>query len=138
MDHLIHRVNKPGEGPAPFDDGLPVPDLPAHLYVTVAELAAELGVTDLEATWLEPACVTATAAVDQYIGPDGVARWLTGPTYPDPVRLAALTVAVDVYRRRTAAAGYFAQDDYLARLPLDPTVSIGAHLAPYVLDLGIG
>ena len=138
MDHLIDRANKPGEGPALADDGTAVPDLPAHLYVTAAELAAELGLTDTAAPWVAESCTTATAAVDQLIGPDGVARWLTAPPWPDPVRLAAVTIAVDLYRRRSAAAGYFQTDDYLARLALDPTATVAAHLAPYMLELGIG
>lgn len=138
MDHLIHRANKPGEGPAPFDDGLPVPDLPAHLYVTAAELALELGIGDPNGPWIAEACTAATAAVDQDIGPAGVERWLIVEPWPAPVRLAALTIAVDLYRRRTAPAGYFQSDDYLARLALDPTATVDALLAPYRFDLGIG
>ena len=139
MDHLIHRANKPGEDPAPTPGGVPVPDLPAHLYVTAAELAAELGSTpDGSDPWLAESCATATAACDQLIGPDGVARWLVAEPWPAPVRLAALTVAVDVYRRRTAASGYFQLDDYLARLTLDPSSTVMIHLAPYCLDLGVG
>lgn len=137
MDHLRDRPSKPGEGAAPFDDGIAVPDLGAHLYVTAAELAAELG-GDAAAPWIAEACTTATAAIDQLIGPAGVARWLTAPPWPDPIRLAALTVAVDLFRRRSAASGYFQTDDYLARLALDPTATVAAHLAPYVLELGIG
>lgn len=142
MDHLLNRASKPGEDPAPADPGLPVPDLPSHLYVTADELAAALGIAASD-DWVAPTCVTATALVDQYVGPTGVERWLypadgSITTPPDPVRVAALTVAVDVYRRRTAAAGYFDVNGYLARLAMDPTGPVGALLAPYVLDLGVG
>jgi hypothetical protein len=138
VDHLTDRADKPGEGPAPFDDGTAVPDLPAHTYVTADELAATLGVAVTD-PWVLPACVTATAIIDQFVGPDGVARWLgTVTPVPDPARLAALTVAVDVYRRRSAAAGYFDVNGYLARLALDPAAAVSALLAPYLLDLGVG
>lgn len=98
-------------------------------YVAPAELAAVVGVPTDDPR-LVRVVATTSQVVDHYYGTATVAAKLRNEdgsdlaAVPECVAEAALTIAVDVWRRPTTPGGYFAVADYVGRLAQDPTSSV--------------
>lgn len=111
-----------------FDVGVRYPG-----YVDRAELARLVGST-ADDERLGPVCDDTDMVVDHYYGSRTVAAKLrdTDGNVIDPVPAcvarAALTIAVDLWRRPTLPGGYVQLTDYVGRLAQDPTSSVTAEL----------
>lgn len=123
-----------------IDGGAPTPAVFDTAVVDrVAELAMEelrLGSTDLDSTRINRKAAVAADLVARHIG------WSEPfPTeWPSTVIDAAITVAVELYRRKDAPfgiAGAWSQDGEVMRVSADPLAGVKAQLAPYRRAWGI-
>jgi len=106
-----------------------IPPDPRPPYVDPAELAAELGVDPVaQEARLARVCAATSAVIDSYYGSATVALKLPAAPWPAAVSEAALTIGVDIWRRVTTPGGYFQVADYVGRLAIDPTSSVGVLL----------
>lgn len=105
------------------------------LYVTDDELAELLGLDPLDER-LPVVTTTADTVVEHYYGTvtvNTLLRDVDGLPFPvelvpATVRLAALTIAADLWRRPETPGGYFQVADYVGRLAQDPTAPVIAAL----------
>lgn len=102
-------------------------------YLDASELAGVVGVPASDPRLARVVAAT-SQVIDHYYGTVTVAAKLRLPdgsdlpTVPASVNEAALTIAVDVWRRTTTPGGYFAVADYVGRLAQDPTSAVGTLL----------
>lgn len=90
-------------------------------YVTAADVATAQGVTGPgPIARSAQAAASANVIVDNVLGSLAAAQVAGADEIPDPFKLAALTIAMDLYRRPDTPGGYFVVADYTARLSADP------------------
>lgn len=104
-------------------------------YVTPAMVRAELklGAGQAIDDRLERVCSLASWIVFAFVGQAGADVWLQPPvdpaTYPAAAVESALAIAIDLWRRPTAPAGYVQVADYVGRLAQDPTSPVASQLS---------
>ena len=102
------------------------------MYVTPAEVAAELGLSSTDDR-VQRACDTADEVIDGYCD-----RFdpMPSPT-PDSVRQAAVELAVDLLRRPAAPYGYFVTDVTIASVGPDVARRVKSLLRPFKQSWGV-
>jgi hypothetical protein len=98
-------------------------------YVDPVEVAAAVGVPASDPRVARVVAAT-SQVIDAYYGTVTVAAMLRLPdgadlpVIPAGVNEAALTIALDLWRRPSTPGGYFQVSDYVGRLAQDPTAPV--------------